>query len=231
MVLMESYGNTAGDIAVQEIGAICRTCIDEVRVDGGGVSLMTGQGYAGTVWASDNIALRVEELQFVLGEGPCVDAVGSGQPVLEADLAAVEGSARRRWPAFATEAFDAGVQAIFGLPLAVGSTSLGALDLYRKTPGPLTPRQLDWAREVADATSNVLLRLEATEARAGGDSRSSAYHWTVHQAAGMMSQQLDIRIEVAMVKLRATAFSEGRSIDELAADVVARRRRFTEEDR
>ena len=227
---MEPYANDAGDTAVQEIGTICRTCIEEVDVDGGGVSLMTSQGYAGTMWASDDIALRVEELQFVLGEGPCVDAVALGAPVIEPDLS-TRGAARRRWPAFAPEAAAAGVRAIFGLPLSVGETTLGALDLYRRTPGPLTARQLDQVQEVAVATSNVLLRLEATEGRVGRESHASAYHWSVHQAAGMISQQLGVSVDESLVKLRAVAFSEARPIDELAADVVARRRRFTEEDR
>lgn len=227
---MDSHGNV-DDAAVQEIESLCRTVFEDVSVDGGGISFLTDRGYAGTVWTSDTVALRVEELQFTLGEGPCVDAVGSGQVVLEPDLAAARGSGRRRWPGFAPEAVQAGVGAIFGLPLAVGSTSLGALDLYREAPGPLTPRQLDQARAVAEATSSVLLRFEPEEAMSNRATDGSAYHWAVHQAAGMISQQLDILVEEALVKLRASAFSNNRSIDELAADVVGRRRRFTEEDR
>jgi AmiR/NasT family two-component response regulator len=46
----------------------------------------------------------------------------------------------------------------------------------------------------------------------------------------MMKLQLGITIQEALAQLRATAYSEQRSIDEIAADVVARRRRFSKED-
>jgi len=53
----------------------------------------------------------------------------------------------------------------------------------------------------------------------------------VHQAAGMIMAQSGTNIKVALARLRATAFSEGISINDLAADVVARGRRFPEESR
>lgn len=214
---------------MHELDALCRACIDDVQVDGGGVSLMTGQGFSGTAWVSDDLARHLEDLQFVLGEGPCVDAVSSGRPVLEPALAVNNGDALQRWPAFTPGAVEAGVQAIFGLPLMVGSTNLGAFDLFRRSPGPLTEQQFDHALAVAKAASTVLLKLEITESRVGPDT-DAAYHWTVHQAAGMVSQQLRIDVDQALLKLRAAAYSEERSIDSLAADVVARRRRFTQED-
>jgi AmiR/NasT family two-component response regulator len=51
----------------------------------------------------------------------------------------------------------------------------------------------------------------------------------VHQAAGMLMVQLDCPIEEALMRLRATAFAEGMTINKLAADVVHGRRRFTKE--
>ena len=60
---------------------------------------MTVQGYAGTVWASDPTAHRVEELQFTLGEGPCHDAVRSGVPVFAPNLSGdTTDQARRSTP-------------------------------------------------------------------------------------------------------------------------------------
>jgi hypothetical protein len=225
----------SGESAAQVIGAMCLSCIQEVSVDGGGVSLMTVQGYAGTVWASDPTAHRVEELQFTLGEGPCHDAVRSGVPVLAPNLSGdstnqQDAALQARWPAFTPEAMHLGVKAIFGLPLRIGSTSLGALDLYRQSSGPLSDNQIAHARDVADETSSALLDLDPKLGNRGDKDARAAYHWVVHQAAGMLTQQLGVPVDEALVQLRAAAFAEGRSVDQLADDVVHRRRRFVKEE-
>ena len=225
----------SGESAAQVVGAMCLACIQEVSVDGGGVSLMTVQGYAGTVWASNPTAHRVEELRFTLGEGPCHDAVRSGVPVLAPNLSGdstdQQGAAlQARWPAFTPEVMHLGVQAIFGLPLRIGSTSLGALDLYRQSSGPLSENQIAHAREVADETSCALLDLDPTLRNGGDEGARAAYHWVVHQAAGMLTQQLGVPVDEALAQLRAAAFAEGRSVDQIADDVVHRRRRFAKEE-
>jgi hypothetical protein len=225
----------SGESAAQVIGAMCLACIQEVSVDGGGVSLMTVQGYAGTVWASNPTAHRVEELQFTLGEGPCHDAVRSGVPVFAPNLSGdttdqADAALQARWPAFTPEVMHLGVKAIFGLPLRIGSTSLGAFDLYRQSSGPLSEDQIAHARSVADETSSALLDLDPTVRNGGDEGARAAYHWVVHQAAGMLTQQLRVPVDQALVQLRATAFAEGRSVDQIADDVVHRRRRFAKEE-
>jgi hypothetical protein len=52
----------------------------------------------------------------------------------------------------------------------------------------------------------------------------------VHQAAGMVMAQTGTNITSALARLRATAFGEGILIQDLAADVVAGRRRFSKEE-
>ena len=75
----------------------------------------------------------IEQLQYDLGEGPCVDAYQLDRPVLEPDLAE---PAAPRWLAFAGPALAAGVRAVFGFPLHVGAVRLGALNLYCDRAGP-----------------------------------------------------------------------------------------------
>lgn len=48
----------------------------------------------------------------------------------------------------------------------------------------------------------------------------------VHQASGMVSRQLNVSIDAALVRLRAYAYSEGRSINDVAREVVTRQLRF-----
>ena len=132
-------------------------CARALPVTGVGLALMTDGGPAGTVAATDGPALELEDLQYTLGEGPCVDASRTGRPVLQPDLAA---TAPRRWPAFAGGAWRPGVAAVFAFPLRVGAIRVGVLDLYRATPGTLTPGQLREALSFADAATLLLLYLQ-----------------------------------------------------------------------
>jgi GAF domain len=121
------------------------------------MSLATDAGPAGTVAAPDGPAAAMEELQFTVGEGPCVDSSRTGRPVLAPDLAHT-GSGR--WPGFSAGALDAGIRAVFALPLQVGAGRVGVLDLYRDRAGALSPEELADALTFADAATTILLHLQ-----------------------------------------------------------------------
>src|SRR5688500_4456017 len=95
---------------------------------GAGLMLTFGDVPRGSLCTSDAVSATIEELQFTLGEGPCVDAYSSGRAVTEPDLGA---PLRPRWSAFTPAAVDAGARAVFGFPMQIGVTRLGALNLYR----------------------------------------------------------------------------------------------------
>src|SRR4051812_38581315 len=77
--------------------SLVRLCARRLPVTGVGLALMTDEGPAGTVAASDAGAMQLEELQFTLGQGPCVDASRTGRPVLAPDLASTSPGT---WPQF-----------------------------------------------------------------------------------------------------------------------------------
>ena len=144
-----------------------------------------------TIYASDQVAADLEELTLTLGEGPGVDAFAGG-PALVADLTASDCLAR--WPMFAPAATQAGVRAVFALPLQVGAIRLGVLDLYRAQPGDLDREQLADALVLADTACALLLDAAQrdrvtpgrTRARAGrpAPSRGAPGHRNDHRAAG-----------------------------------------------
>lgn len=88
-----------------------------------------------------------------VGEGPGVDAIDSGQPILVADLAA----AYERWSMFAYEAVAIGVAAMYALPLQVGAIQVGVLDLYRNTRPELAAIDNADGVAVADMVTSILL--------------------------------------------------------------------------
>jgi GAF domain-containing protein len=211
---------------------IAALCVELASVTGAGMSVMTAGGHSGTVYASDEVAARIEELQFTLGEGPCIDAFSGGEAVFVADLLdPVEGVAGR-WPGFMEAAAKAGVRAVFGFPLRIGVIKVGVMDLYRDKPGPLTPGQLSAALLGADAAARSMLDLDASTSTAFADVESdrSAHRFEVHQATGMVKVQLGSSMADALITLRAYAFAQERSINEVAMDVIARRLRFPMEE-
>ncbi|MBA2890005.1 hypothetical protein HNR30_001340 [Nonomuraea soli] len=190
-------------------------CVELAGADGGGLTLVGRGGTTVPVCASDESSDRLGELQAALGEGPAVDALDSGGPVLAPDLASTW--VRERWPRFTAEALRLGRRAAFGLPIRSGTTILGVLDLYREQPGPMAERAC------ADASTCA----EAALAIVAGDGGLSDRHAEVLQAAGVISVQLDVNVGEAMARLRAFAYRRGRSPADVARDVLERRLRFT----
>ena len=205
---------------------LCVVCPEIVEVDGAGVMLMSGDIPRGSLCTSNEVSQLIEELQYTLGEGPCVDAHQQGRVVAEPDLAEpVTG----RWLAFSPPALQAGVRAVFGFPLRVGTVRLGALNLYRTRPGPLDADQHANALVIADVVARWVL-----EAQAGAPSDTVAeqleisadFHFVVHNAAGIVSVQQGISVTEALIRLRAFAFSSDRLLADVAQDVVEHKLRL-----
>jgi GAF domain/ANTAR domain len=214
-------------------GRICRLCVQMLGVTGAGISMVTAAGNRGVVCATDEVSARIEDLQFTLGEGACVDAVQGGTPVIVSDLDQPGDIVVGRWPAFLEGAGTAGVRAVFAFPLRVGAITVGVLDLYRDRSGDLTSGQLAAALMAADATALALLYLSTGHQDSFCDDADgrAAYQMQVHQATGMVKVQAGVTIEEAFLMLRARAFAAGRPVADVAKDVVERRLRFPEEDR
>jgi hypothetical protein len=203
--------------------SLCLECVDTLDVTGAGIMLMTTAGPRGVLCVTDSASATVEELQFTLGEGPCVDACSSGLTVSEPDLRAPGFS---RWPAFTPPALQAGVRAIFGFPLQVGSIRLGALDLYNDRPGALGAEQMSEALNLATVVTRKVLELQAAAAPdslANELSSPDTLRASVHQASGMLSARFNIDVDEALLRLRAYSYAAERPINEVARDVVARR--------
>ena len=217
----------AGGDAEVAPARLCVVCADAVALTGAGVMLMSGDLPQGSVCSSDERSALIEELQYTLGEGPCVDAYHQDRPVLEPDLA---GAGATRWVAFSGPAVAAGARAVFGFPLQVGAIRLGALNLYRDRPGPVSADQHADALVMAGVAARAVLAMQANappgelaaELEAGAN-----FHFVVHQAAGIVSAQLDVSMTEALIRLRAHAFANDRVLTAVAEDVVARRLRMS----
>jgi ANTAR domain/GAF domain len=230
------WGLVAGEAARrggQVVAAdVCTAAAEALPVRGAWVMAQGKVGAGHLMCVTDEVGEQLAELQMTLGEGPCLDALTFGSPVLVSDLD--EGDAARRWPGFTPQACQAGAAAIFALPLQIGAIQVGSLGLYRDKPGPLSDFHFGDALILADAATVVLLESQhpggAAAAAGAGPARQppdlARHRAEIDQATGMVSAQLDVTIGEAFVRLRAYAYAQDRRLSEVARDIVARRLRL-----
>lgn len=207
---------------------ICIVCADSTATDGAGVSRIA-DGRHEALTATDATSSAVEMLQIDLAEGPCLEVVSTFRPVLEPDLSAP--SAEQRWPNFAHAAMDLGVAAAFAFPLMTGGVAVGALDLYSGRAGDLAPGGLEDALLLADLAALAVDQMRGLVEITGVSAVTEpaepwAHGATVHNASGMVSEQLGIDADQALLRLRAIAFATDRKVLDIARDIVARRLRI-----
>ena len=205
---------------------LCEVSAEVTGLSGAGITVMMGDVNQGSLGASDSVSRTIEDLQFALGEGPCIDAHRDQSPVLEPDLL---GALEPRWPAFAPLVLDAGGRAVFAFPLRLGAVRVGALDLYRDRPGRLTDDQHADALVLADVVTEAVLMMQAAAPAgllAAALADGADLHPVVHQATGMVAAQLGVGVGEALVRLKASAFGNDRALGDVARDVLAGRLRF-----
>jgi len=200
---------------------ICRGSVALLDVSGAAVILMSERESGALTAAFGARVTEVEDLQFVLGEGPCYEAYQDGAPVLEADLG---GSLRDPWPEFGRQALRIGARAVFVLPLQLGAIRVGVLFLYRDRPGMLSPGQLADSLDLAELAMLAVLDLQSHAAPGelgAGLGGEWSHRAAVHQATGLVAAQLDTKLADALARIRAHAFAEARTIYSVAAAIVS----------
>jgi hypothetical protein len=225
----ERVARVAAALAIGErdpARSFCSASAALVGVAGSGVVLVSAGRVLGNVCVSDPVTEAVEEVQYALGEGPCIEAFRSKAPVLAPDLASLELAG---WAGFCEGALAAGMRAAFGFPLLVRPACIGALNFYHDRTGELGHEQFADALAAAHVTTRAMLGWQSFAepgSLAWQLEQVPAHRAAIHQASGMVSVQASIPVEDALALLRAHAFAEARTVGEIATEVVAGRLRF-----
>lgn len=204
---------------------LCTACVYLFDVDAAAISLVFDAANTGTLGASSEPARVLDELQFTLGEGPCLDSVASRRPTLVADLTELH---ENRWPAYGPALLTHNIRSVHAMPVVLAGEYVGALDLYRGRTGSLATDELAGALVAAELAEMPLLDLLAGDLKAAVDDPDSDA-WTelnrlmrveISQATGMLIAQLDVSAAEALARLRAHAYVTGRSATDVARDVL-----------
>lgn len=213
---------TRGLLRSYDIGETLYWLTDQVPlvidVDGVGVWLGNPDTALGLVTASDARVTRVESRQLALHDGPCLDAFAKGEQVVCDDL-----GSDTPWPAFAAVALEHGFGAVAGLPMPVDHQPIGALNLYRATPSPWLPEELDAAQLLADmATGYVVNVRNLDESRTLSNQLTHALdsRVVIEQAKGLIAGRHGIDVDQAFDLLRAQARRDQRSLHEVCRKAI-----------
>ena len=200
-------------------------------IDAAAISLVFDGATSGTLGSSGEPARIYDELQFTLGEGPCLDSITFKGPILVADLADPDDA---RWPIYGPAMLSHRIRGVFAMPVLVAGEHIGALDFFRAQPGDLGEDNLAGAIAAAELAGVPLLDLMNDDLQAAvNDPGSNAWpelqalsRAEVSQATGMLVAQLGVEPAEALVRLRAHAYATGRSSTDVARDILDRRLRL-----
>jgi GAF domain-containing protein len=205
----EDLMQAVADLAVRAVPAAA-TC---------GITL-SEDGHVITVASADALARLLDEQQYQVLDGPCLEAIRTARVVLSDDL-----GIERRWDGYPAMAVAHGVRSVLSSPLMVGSAPIGALNLYATAAGAFTPDARAAAGQLtalAAATMTAAMRHfdETTltdHLRTALSSRS-----VIDQAIGIIIGMQRCPPETAFDILRTVSQNRNIPLREVAADLVAR---------
>lgn len=201
---------------------LAQHCVEILGVAAAGLLLSTQRGTESLqVLASSTEQTRLLELfQLQTNEGPCLECVRTGEPVVVPDLSAVT----ERWPRFAPEALREGFAQVHALPLRLRGETIGALNLFGRQPGPLPEQDLRAARALADTATIGILQERAIRR---GEVLTEQLQYALHsrvvieQAKGVLAQAGDLDMGQSFQVLRGYARSHNTRLSEIAHQLVA----------
>jgi GAF domain-containing protein len=173
------------------------------------------------VAATDERMLTIQLLELQATEGPCLDAFTQRYPV-HATMASATG----RWPRFAPKALAEGFGSVSAFPLRLQDEAIGAVNVSRAEPTPLSGSDVAAAQALADVATIALLQermarrktLLIEQLEHALDSRV-----VVEQAQGMIADRAGIDVGAAFTLLRRHARNTNQRLSAVAQDIVTGR--------
>jgi len=197
---------------------LAQACVSIMPATAAGVSVFSTDGFRFPAGASDLTASVAERLQFTLGDGPCLDAHATGEPV-----EATEQTMARRWPEFHLQLVTrTPYRAIVSLPMSGYPDGMGCVDLYFVDDAAVDALDRDAAGAAVRHIRTLLVGDDVDVEPVWVDSTVDAPRNRVMTAIGMLNVALGVTAEQALAVLRAHAFSEDTTIDDIAARLVRR---------
>ena len=204
---------------VELLTTLVDRCVEVLDISAAGIMLVAPEGDLRVMTSSSDTMRVVELFELQAQEGPCLDCYRTGKPVLNQDLATVNG----RWPRFSVIALEAGFRAADAVPMRLRGQIIGALNLFRSESGSLSDDDVLIAQALADiATIALLQHREAIETQVVNDQLNHALNSriVIEQAKGMIAAKGHLPLDQAFARLRSYARSRSARLADVARAVV-----------
>lgn len=198
-------GNRADHLvdAVVEMCQAASVAMVVTATDGSPVGVLT----------SDAISSSAQQLEFVHGAGPLATA-RTTHHVVCAQSAEME----ERWPQLGSALDAAGVRDVVAAPLELSEMSIGAICVYNAPERALSRTKVQRA---ADGVVQLMALADWPDEQLDLiDLVSTPGLRSLHQAAGVVAEELGCRPSLGLDLIRARAYAENESADAIAARVL-----------
>jgi GAF domain-containing protein len=189
-------------------------------VDGdtsGGVTVIRN-GQAATVASSDERTKSLDEIQYANGEGPCLHAARTGDPVTMLDV-----DSDTRWPAYRLRAKQRGLRSSLSIPLSMGPDATGALNLYVFELHDFGDEERAALSQFCDEASRAIsLALRHDQVTQENDHlhNAMASRRVIDQAIGIIMAQNRCSADDAFHILRRASMNRNAKVQQLAVDMI-----------
>ncbi len=186
---------------------------------GAGVSLLDSRGRRTSSGSTDEIVARADALQYELGQGPCLAAWASEEPVIVADVATDP-----RWPDWTHAVEGLPLRAVVSVPLVSGPECIGALKVYSDGPGAFGEETVRVLELFAAPAATLLANIQATEApHRISEALAASLHSRdlVNRACGILMQRHLLTDEAALAELIRRARQQKSTLGQISADLIA----------
>ena len=206
---------------VDVLSNLVHSCVELLAVGEAGLLLTDQRGRLQLVASSSEPMTLLELFQLQTEEGPCVDTVATGQPVIVDDVS----TERERWPRFADAALRSGFVSVSAVPLRLRSDTIGGLNLFSETAIGLTETDQRIAQALADvATIGILQQRSIHRASLVAEQLQTALtsRVIIEQAKGVLVGQNGCTLGEAFDALRGHARDHNLKLADVAQSVVRR---------
>src|SRR5512133_3483683 len=182
-----------------------------------GITLRRDEQVA-SVASNDDVAMRMDETQYLRRRGPCLEAMSASQRVEVADMGVED-----RWGDYAAHALANGIRSVVSLPISIDGHSIGALNLFSSSTGAFSPPDVARAQAFTSqaATALTILLRQASRITLDDQLREAlATRAVIDQALGVLMHAQKIGAGDAFEILRHASQTSNRKVSVIAAEII-----------
>jgi GAF domain-containing protein len=221
--LVELADTLVSDFDLAELlSTLVTRCVQLLDAAEVGIVLVSPGGALQAMASSSERMRAIELLELQSDEGPCLDAIASGRAL---DATPLDDAARRRWPAFAAAATDAGYRRVLALPMRLRDEVIGAVNVFCDHDVAYQEADLRVAQALTDTATIAIFQDRAmsdSEQLVAQLQQALNTRVVIEQAKGMLAEAHGISVDTAFDVLRAFARNHNRRLSDIARALAAR---------